>query len=114
MMRYGVPALCLAVVAAAGPPALAQDEQGRSPARMTLSIRKDVGTDPTQAGALAAGARAAEAQAAQAEAQAAEDRARQRARQLSHEALTQRDTPLHRFGVLSGPLAPTTPGRIRR
>ncbi len=114
MTRYVVAAVCMAVVVAATVPAFGQEEQSHPPIRMTLSIRGGAATDPAQGEALAIGTRAAEAEAAQAEAEAAEDRARQRARQLSHEALTQRDVPLHRFGVLSGPLAPTTPGRIRR
>lgn len=88
--------------------AFAQEEQGRqAPRRMELSIRGGGAQDPAQAGAAALGARQAEVAAAEAEAQIQEERGRERARQLSQEALRQGDAPLTRFGVLSGPLAPT-------
>ncbi len=92
----------------------AEAEPPQPSGRMTFTLGGSGVKDPAQAEAAAAGQRQAEAAAAEAQAQADEARARQRAEGLNQEGLTQQRRPLTHFGVLTGPLSPTTPFSLRR
>jgi len=105
--------LGVALVLAGGAAGWAQEEQ-QPTGRITFTLRGGSTQDPAQAEAAAAAARQAGADAAKVEAETQEGQARDRAEQLNQQGLTQQNDPLTHFGVLGGPLSPTTPFGPRR